>query len=481
MKRLVAAVIVALLPSAAQARSKFCTDTPDPLPAGSEMAIWQARSDAACRDRDGDDTNHGPNWKLLHAMDRPDLQGKEIARAWLVANCLIPYNHPLPRYLACGYDARRLNRAGFDAEVKSLALDKDEAARLKDVWELATQRAAEVKGLVEQDGGDTPKLVIEGPERAIAADEAALAADAEQVALFAFMGHAGQLLLDRALRNTYEAVPLEGCDENAQKLAALVAAQHPKTPDDVRRALFGSRLVWLRMHVDMYCAAAHTETPHQLAYREIMSHQPFLGGPRAAAFIHVAELLNAPDASYRTGLGRAEVNDLEARQGWDESTLYSLGLAANRFNSDHMQSVIDDPDDADREPNQRRVTIGHVKAIKPAEFPAVMAVTFKEEKWTVPTYKCSPTGRIAGWESDGTPILDRNCVEVGEETLSMTPPSVMLSPTEAGKLKPGMLVKYTYPRFGDVQDAINGYVYEVDEGKGKTQHAVSYFGFPLEK
>ncbi len=128
--------------------------------------------------------------------------------------------------------------------------------------------------------------------------------------------------------------------------------------------------------------------------------------------------------------------------------------------------------------HNRYVKLGRIAAIKPTDNPDLKLVTFKTEKWSIPAYACTKTGRVAMFEGDGTPIWESNCKVSGDIAMALSLPEIIVTASEASPLKPGLMVKVAIPRTLHPKMP-NAYIFELTEGKGKAQRAIRYFDFPL--
>ncbi len=279
--------------------------------------IARAQYDAACNQNP--DNDRPDPARLLGALDRLDIpeSKKAIARAWLVSSCLRSFNEPQWRYAACGYDARRLDKAAFDAEVGTLETSPNDIKLLNRTFERAVARAAEFEALANSwVNADDKRLAVDEVTRLIDSNVQMMSAEPAFASLHELLGKAEAMLLERQLRNNVEPMQLDGCADNRSKLDELVAAGAPKTPEDVRNILWGSPLAWLRLDTEMVCAAVEGRLARAGAILRLGEQRRRFFGPRLEALVQLGRMLSAPDANFQTALGRFSFSDGWVRDAW---------------------------------------------------------------------------------------------------------------------------------------------------------------------
>lgn len=425
-----------------------------------------------------------PDLALLHALDRPDLANKEIARAYFVRQCFRwPAGDVALRFALCDHDAKLLDKAKYDAEAATLHPDDGDRKLLDDNWQ-ATMVAVdhyhqEWQTHLAARRKDNQRLLVDELERSIQALDKEIATDPIYQASYTLLGRVEAALASQ-WREHAPRRDVDGCADNAKTLAARIAATKPKTAEQVRQAITTDPRTWLMFELRIACDAAAGRYVDAGAASMITYSRPMFQGPRAQALGALFTAIKDPKQNIDTDIGRAEANLDDLRHTWP--LFEALGdVWSGKF--DYLGAVEDDPEDANREPSNRRVSLGRIGKLAKTDDPALVKLTFKKETWVTPTWECIRTGKINMFESDGTPVYDSRCHVTGEQTLSMEPSERLIDAVDAAGLKAGQLVKFTtyVTQTNQKYDRATAYVFELDEGKGKGQHAVSYFGYPLAK
>src|SRR5262249_44426487 len=131
---------------------------------------------ALCRTRlsepSGDDAFSARS--AFYYLDRPGRKPSEIVRALLVYTCLQDKptaDYAIPRYGACGYDARRLDRQALDADLAQLKLNAYGRERAVALWDAAKKLAESNEKQIREAAKSDAELkarVFDQPEKASA-------------------------------------------------------------------------------------------------------------------------------------------------------------------------------------------------------------------------------------------------------------------------------------------------------------------------
>ena len=311
-----------------------------------------------------------------------------------------PYK--LVRYAACRLDSRPIDARKLAREMAPYGEWAQIMGRLAvGRAALEMKRAEEVAAAAAKQDAAWQTLLFDVPTRAWKAWHESYQANArifQDAAAF-------ETIVDGPSRNA-----VEGCLAPAWKnLRGYVAAQKPRTAADVRRILgdhVGARAV---DHI-VACAKAHQITPLTAIYQPVDANSAPFHGPRAAAAFALAQAVDAirrdrdKFLSDEFGAGKAGA--------WDESALRSLT------------------------PTNTKGAV--VKSV--VKKGANLEVTFVTRRWKEDSQDCVSTGKLLGYNDDGTPYFQQRCGKVYKVERSETP-SPDTFPAELGAaIKPGVLV-----------------------------------------
>jgi hypothetical protein len=259
------------------------------------------------------------------------------------------------------------------------------------------------------------------------------------------------------------------CDELRGMLATVVAKESPASAEDVRAAFSGAVARPLLLRV-VACDAASGRILEAAAGSELMKViKTSYDGP-------YQYLSQAATAAPRVGGVAAVPNELDrrVRMIWDNT------IRENSLN------LSDDPEErAKFAPGERAAFIPQGRIQKLTKSGDGFIITFKKEKFEVPDFQCTNTGKVIGYQSDGTPHYRRNCKEVGShlETYELGPHYVSANNVGNLKLRVGQFVKIAsmeaYPEHAKAFPAKPGFVAEIDDVKGKKWTPVAYWGIPI--
>ncbi|MDB4957393.1 MAG: hypothetical protein JWO36_4962 [Myxococcales bacterium] len=405
-------------------------------------------------------------------MDRPDLPQSEIVRAWSIVECLnndVNAQHTnYEGYANCVGDIHLLDRKKLDAEIAALKLNPLGRVRASELYGIAKIRAdawtarisknpAEKKVLI-----DVPLAAFNAWNKDVYEPHKALFDAAYAIEDKSFTIETNELAA--------KAHPM-GCAELRAGIHEYINSKKSKTKADVIAAAsdaVGYPLIE-RLALCDGAEGRYTSAAGELALLRQKGSR-MRQGPRLAA--HWA----AFDAALESPTTDSMAHLIPPIEDHNDTVFHRAefttgGHAGGRFSLEDQTG--DEGISRDHVIEQGKVVT--VKKTKDGTL-----VTFKKEKWFEPTWSCTE-GRVINYESDGTPIRSRNCVQVGShEVTYQLEPHLFDEASNVASLKPGVIAKCIYA--GEkVGEAHRGFLVGIDKpGAGKkTPTAVEYFGAPL--
>jgi hypothetical protein len=417
--------------------------------------------------------------KALGWMDRPD-RVSEVARANHVFNCIGPmkkdaYEREVSAYMNnfvdCIYDAKRLDRAKVEAELKALELKAD-------LFKEAMQRFDNTKKLADEyftvaqakakAGSAAAKMILEVTEKA-AQDWQALY-DANKARFELAYGVEKKIMaipLDDRLNKQHKI----GCEDLRTSLREYAAAKKPKTKAEIKAALTDPVSYVMLSRLGL-CDSLEGRYADGAIAGALLKAFPYQSGPRNYARLQmrraVAAVSNWPDWTVGDRSGDVEAQDIKALD-WTWR--------------DRMEDpYVADDDGTDPTKQGGSIIMARVATVK--KLADGVALTFKKEKWTQPVQECTSTGKVNQWSFSGAPIYQYNCKITGTQNMELQHAPDTVTVASGSLVKANQMVRMAQCGKKRSDDKfIETVVVEVlDTPKGKKDPVTtSFFGIPVSK
>lgn len=343
-------------------------------------------------------------------LDRPGRPVSEIARVYHVWSCFRSHASAL---LMCGPDAKRMNRAAYDAEVAKLKLNPEHTASFKKYFDDAQARVkAAQQDLVEHTpAGETwYQKVLEAGDKAFGEWDAVYAANK------------GLIDAAYAIEDKWWALPPMkrtavndlGCDEVRSGWRKWVVGKKFTSAKQLPEAVRSDEVATIALRALALCdGAAGRKMDAAFEVEALLDGFTFRGARSHAAWAAIAAMGKIVPENMAPAMQPLKIYDALFKEAKDSS---EYGFNADR---DLEQGKID------------KITPGQSGLVE---------VSFKKESWMEPDFNCYDLPTRYWSSSEGHYKHDFACKKVGSHPESSELKPHLFSALSAAGFKPGQVV-----------------------------------------